>query len=146
MFRLYECNFSSTIELVTGALLVLTILAVSFHGASSRTRATFSFASLVTALVGRREIALTRPHGHPRLRHPHFELVHLVVQRDRRKPNQVLTAQLLRHARERRREVRGLQQLEVAAAGFVRNLAQVARRPRRTTRMPLKYSDSRPIE
>ena len=30
MFRLYECNFSSTIELVTGALLVLTILAVSF--------------------------------------------------------------------------------------------------------------------
>ncbi len=30
MFRLYEYNFSSTIELVTGALLVLTILAVSF--------------------------------------------------------------------------------------------------------------------
>ena len=30
MFRLYEYNFSSTIELVTGALLVLTILAVGF--------------------------------------------------------------------------------------------------------------------
>jgi hypothetical protein len=30
MFRLYEYNFSSTIDLVTGALLVLTILAVSF--------------------------------------------------------------------------------------------------------------------
>jgi hypothetical protein len=30
MFRLYEYTFSSTIELVTGALLVVTILAVSF--------------------------------------------------------------------------------------------------------------------
>ena len=29
MFRLYEYNFSSTIELVTGVLLVVTILAVS---------------------------------------------------------------------------------------------------------------------
>ena len=30
MFRLYELNFSSTIELVTGVLLIVTILAVSF--------------------------------------------------------------------------------------------------------------------
>ncbi len=30
MFRIYEYNFSSTIELVTAALLVLTILAVTF--------------------------------------------------------------------------------------------------------------------
>lgn len=30
MFRLYEWNFSSTIELVTGVLLIVTILAVSF--------------------------------------------------------------------------------------------------------------------
>jgi len=30
MFRLYEYNFSSTIEVVTGALLIVTILAVSF--------------------------------------------------------------------------------------------------------------------
>jgi len=30
MFRLYEYNFSSTIELVTGVLLVVTILALSF--------------------------------------------------------------------------------------------------------------------
>ena len=30
MFRIYEWNFSSTIELVTGALLVVTILAVAF--------------------------------------------------------------------------------------------------------------------
>jgi hypothetical protein len=30
MFRLYELNFSSTIELVTAVLLVATILAVSF--------------------------------------------------------------------------------------------------------------------
>jgi hypothetical protein len=30
MFRLYEYNFSSTVELVTGVLLVVTILAVSF--------------------------------------------------------------------------------------------------------------------
>jgi hypothetical protein len=30
MFRLYEWNFSSTIELVTAILLVGTILAVSF--------------------------------------------------------------------------------------------------------------------
>jgi len=30
MFRLYEYNFSSTIDVVTGALLVFTILAVSF--------------------------------------------------------------------------------------------------------------------
>jgi hypothetical protein len=30
MFRLYELNFSSTIELVTGVLLVATILVVSF--------------------------------------------------------------------------------------------------------------------
>jgi hypothetical protein len=30
MFRIYEYNFSSTIELVTAALLVATILAVSF--------------------------------------------------------------------------------------------------------------------
>jgi hypothetical protein len=30
MFRLYEWNFSSTIELVTAVLLVGTILAVSF--------------------------------------------------------------------------------------------------------------------
>jgi len=30
MFRLYEWNFSSTIEAVTGLLLVVTILAVSF--------------------------------------------------------------------------------------------------------------------
>ena len=30
MFRLYEYNFSSTIELVTAVLLVVTILAVTF--------------------------------------------------------------------------------------------------------------------
>jgi hypothetical protein len=30
MFRIYEYNFSSTIEVVTAALLVATILAVSF--------------------------------------------------------------------------------------------------------------------
>jgi hypothetical protein len=30
MFRIYEWNFSSTIDLVVGALLVVTILAVSF--------------------------------------------------------------------------------------------------------------------
>jgi hypothetical protein len=30
MFRLYEWNFSSTIEAVTGVLLIATILAVSF--------------------------------------------------------------------------------------------------------------------
>jgi hypothetical protein len=30
MFRIYEYNFSSTIELVTAALLVATILAVTF--------------------------------------------------------------------------------------------------------------------
>jgi hypothetical protein len=30
MFRIYEWNFSSTIELVTAALLVVTILVVSF--------------------------------------------------------------------------------------------------------------------
>lgn len=30
MFRLYEWNFSSTIELVTAVLLIGTILAVSF--------------------------------------------------------------------------------------------------------------------
>jgi len=30
MFRLYEWNFSSTTELVTAVLLVVTILAVSF--------------------------------------------------------------------------------------------------------------------
>lgn len=30
MFRLYEYTFSSTIEVVTAALLVVTILAVSF--------------------------------------------------------------------------------------------------------------------
>jgi hypothetical protein len=30
MFRLYEWNFSSTVEVVTAVLLVLTILAVSF--------------------------------------------------------------------------------------------------------------------
>ena len=30
MFRLYEYSFSSTIELVTAVLLVVTILAVSF--------------------------------------------------------------------------------------------------------------------
>ena len=30
MFRLYEYNFSSTIELVTAVLLVVTILAVAF--------------------------------------------------------------------------------------------------------------------
>jgi len=30
MFRLYEWNFSSTIELVTAVLLAVTILAVSF--------------------------------------------------------------------------------------------------------------------
>jgi hypothetical protein len=30
MFRIYEWNFSSTVDVVTGALLVCTILAVSF--------------------------------------------------------------------------------------------------------------------
>jgi hypothetical protein len=30
MFRIYEWNFSSTIELVTAALLVVTILVVTF--------------------------------------------------------------------------------------------------------------------
>lgn len=30
MFRLYEWNFSSTVEVVTAALLALTILVVSF--------------------------------------------------------------------------------------------------------------------
>ena len=30
MFRLYEWNFSSTIDVVVGGLLVVTILAVSF--------------------------------------------------------------------------------------------------------------------
>jgi len=30
MFRIYEWNFSSTIDLVVGALLIVTIFAVSF--------------------------------------------------------------------------------------------------------------------
>lgn len=30
MFRLYEWNFSSTVEVVTAALLVITILVVTF--------------------------------------------------------------------------------------------------------------------
>jgi hypothetical protein len=30
MFRVYEWNFSSTVDVVTAALLVVTILAVSF--------------------------------------------------------------------------------------------------------------------
>ena len=84
----------------------------------------------VARLVGRREITPARPHRHPRPLHLHFELVHLAVERDGCKPDQVLTAQLLRDARERRRELRRLQQLEVAAAGLVRDLAQIARRPR----------------
>ncbi len=32
MFHIYEWNFSSTAELATGALLMLTILAVAFLG------------------------------------------------------------------------------------------------------------------
>ena len=77
-------------------------------------------------LVGRREIALTRPDRHARLVHLHVEFVHLAVERDRGEADQVLAAQLLRDAGERRREVRRLGQLEIAAAGFIRNLAQVA--------------------
>src|SRR4026208_1755210 len=82
--------------------------------------------SLVTGLVGRREIALARPHGHPKLVHLQFELVDLAVERRRRKSDQILAAEFLRDARERWREVRRLRQLEVTAAGLIRNPAQIA--------------------
>src|SRR5689334_6476579 len=84
------------------------------------------FRPLVTRLIGRSKVALTRPHRHPRLVDLEFELVDFAVEGRGRKADQVLAAQLLRDARERRGQVGGLRQLEVTAAGLIRNLAQVA--------------------
>ena len=62
--------------------------------------------------------------------HAHLELVLLAVEHRRREAERVQAVQLLRDARERRRQLVGLLQLEVAAAGFVGQLAQPAVRPR----------------
>ena len=62
--------------------------------------------------------------------HPHFELVLLAVEQRRREAERVEAVQLLGHARERRRQLVGLLQLEIAAAGFVGQLAQPAVRTR----------------
>src|SRR5258705_1692940 len=75
--------------------------------------------SLIAWLVRRSKVTLARPDGHPRTVNLHFELVDLAVQSGWRKANQVLAAQFLRHARERRRQVLRLLQLEVAATGFI---------------------------
>ena len=99
MFRLYEYNFSSTIELVTA----FCWSAPSWQSASAADyrrstdyQKTSRLESVdresVAGLVGRREIAPARPHRHSRLRHLHFELVHLAVERGGSKPDQVLAA------------------------------------------------------
>ena len=58
--------------------------------------------------------------------HPHLELVLLTVEHRRCETQRVEAVQLLGHARERRRQVVGLLQLEIAAAGFFGELAQPA--------------------
>ena len=46
--------------------------------------------------VWSRQITLSGSHRHPGLRDANLELVHLAIERDGRKPNQVVTAQFLR--------------------------------------------------
>src|SRR4029079_8020179 len=72
------------------------------------------------------QIALPRPRRHSRLLYAYGELVYAVIELLRREAEHVLTVQLLRDAREGRREVAGFLQLEIAAAGFVRDPLQAA--------------------
>ena len=77
-----------------------------------------------------RQVAAPRPRRHARLLHAYRQLVDLAVELGRREADHVLAVQLLRDPREGRREVGGLLQLEVAAAGLVGDLPQPAVRLR----------------
>src|SRR6185436_4045032 len=79
---------------------------------------------------GRRDVAPAGPRDHAGLLHPHFELVLLAVERGGIEADRVEAVQLLDDARERRPQVVGLLQLEIAAAGFLRQLLQPAVRAR----------------
>src|SRR5688500_5552699 len=68
---------------------------------------------------GRRDVAAPAACLQARPLHTHFEPMHLAVERCGAEAEQVLAAQLLRNAGERRAEVRILLQIEKPAAGLV---------------------------
>ena len=57
---------------------------------------------------------------------PHVDLVHFAVEIGRRESEHVLAVQLVGHARERRTEVGGVLELEIAAAGLFGEPSQSA--------------------
>src|SRR5229473_435209 len=71
-----------------------------------------------------REIRLACPDGHFRPVHADLDPMRLAVEHRRRKSEQVLMVQFLGDALERRREIVGVRQLEIAAARFRGNLGQ----------------------
>src|SRR6185436_3391812 len=79
---------------------------------------------------GRRHVAPARPRRHAGLLHLHVELVLLTVERGGIEADRVEAVQLLNDARERRPQVVGLLQLEIAAAGFLGQLFQPTIRTR----------------
>src|SRR5262245_48067890 len=77
-------------------------------------------------LTRRRDVALTRPGGHPGLLHPDCQLVYLAVSLFRFEAKYVLAVQFLGHPRKRGPELARLLQLEVATARFVGEFAERA--------------------
>src|SRR5580765_910750 len=84
-------------------------------------------------LLGR-DVALTRPHDQVLVRHAYLDGVDLAVAERWSEGEPVLPMEFLGHAREQVREVGGIAQFPVSAAGFVGELAQ-ARVRRRDLRL-----------
>src|SRR5215211_5232643 len=77
------------------------------------------YLSSICRTLRARQVALPCAGQHSRGLQPDFELVHLAIEYLRRKAEDVLAMQLLRDARERRREFVRLLQEEEAAAGLL---------------------------
>src|SRR6185436_4035774 len=74
--------------------------------------------------IGGRDVGPAGARDLAGLLHPQFELVLLAVERRRREPDRVEAVQLLRDAGKGGRELVGLLQLEVAAAGLLGDFLQ----------------------
>ncbi len=143
-----EWSFSASAEWVVGVLLVVAIVAavVRRNAGSERAARTPALLPDSDILSAGGQVAPARPRRHARLLHLHRQLVHLVVELRRREADHVLAVQLLRDARERRREVARSSSARSSRRRF-RRRSCAGRRPAcvRTCCWPLKYLLSRPI-
>src|SRR5436305_3433136 len=78
--------------------------------------------SLIISPLGSGKVGLARADRHLRVLDVDVDPMRFAIEHRGRKPQEILVVQLLGHALEGRREIVGVRQLEVTAAGLRRDL------------------------